>query len=157
MKFKNHVSKSILFIFIIFLLGGTIGCSDEDGNSSVEESGLCLVEVDGIFVDIELDKIPEYLNGGNSGFSEEIFMILKYPAEARENSIEGDCIVNYEITKDGTVENVLVVQDPGGGIGDAVFEVLTTITEGISFSPGILNDSPVRVKKDLLIKFKLEG
>ena len=81
---------------------------------------------------------------------------VTYPAEARENGIEGICVVNYEITEEGTVENIEAIQDPGGRIGESATETIGLITEGVSFSPGILNNNPVRVKKELEIRYKLE-
>jgi len=152
-------SKSVLNIYLwaamIIITIGIIGCSDDD--RIFNEDGLCLVEIDGIFQDVELDEYPEYLNEGNEGFTSGLYLELKYPAEARANGIEGTCLLNYEITEEGRVENIVVIQDPGAGIGNASVQSLFSTTEGISFKAGILNNRSVRVKKDLNIIFRLEG
>ena len=144
--------NSIALILILFI----VGCKKEDDESLVNDTGLCLVEIDGNFEEIELDEVPEYLNGGKEGFLNAIYEDIVYPAEARENGIEGLCVVNYEIAVNGAVENIKAIQDPGGRIGDSTIETIELITQGVSFSPGILNGNPVRVKKELELRFKLE-
>ena len=144
--------NSIALILILFI----VGCKKEDDESLVNDTGLCLVEIDGNFEEIELDEVPEYLNGGKEGFLNAIYEDIVYPAEARENGIEGLCVVNYEIAVNGAVENIKAIQDPGGRIGDSTIETIELITQGVSFSPGILNGKPVRVKKELELRFKLE-
>jgi hypothetical protein len=160
---KNAISTMIskylttnisLFAFIFYC--GLIGCQKEANESSVSETGLCLVLVDGKFEEIELDEKPQYINGGQEGFYHNIYEEITYPAEARENHIQGTCLCNYEITEFGTVENIVITQDPGGGIGNEVIRTIEIVTDGISFEPGIYNGNPVRVKKGLSILFKLQ-
>lgn len=147
---------SLNIVLAVVLLVFAVGCEKDNGESIIDETAICLVEIDGEFIEIELDVEPEYLNGGTEGFAKAISENLRYPGEARENGIEGKCIIHYEITEEGTVENVQAIQDPGGGIGDASIGVLEMVTEGISFSPGILNGNPVKVRKGLSLKFKIE-
>ena len=150
------IRRTKLFaVLISVLLLTSLGCGEEE--SRFEDNGLCLVEVEGVFQEIELDEMPKYLGGDFSDFYSEMYLILKYPFEARENGIEGICILNYEISEEGIIENIVAIQDPGGGIGAASVDALTTVAEGVVLTPGILNDVPVRVKKELEIKFKLEG
>jgi hypothetical protein len=82
--------------------------------------------------------------------------MISYPAEARENGNEGICIIHYEITSQGAVENISVIQDPGGGIGESAAATIASVTSGISFGPGMLDGNPVRVKKGIEIKFELQ-
>lgn len=154
----NSLQKFQIVAF--FLIITIVGCSTKEvdnDESLINETSLCLVEINGAFSEIELDEVPKYLNGESEGFIEAIFENLIYPADARENSIEGLCVVNYEITKLGLVENIIAIQDPGGGIGNSTVETIQLATEGVSFSPAILNNNPVRVKKELEVKFKLHN
>ena len=156
--FPNWLSPSVkLVILVVIFSVAFVACNDAEEESLINDTGLCLVEINDIFEEVELDEAPKYLNGGQDGFSQDIGTKLKYPAEARENGIEGLCVINFEITEEGMVENVVAIQEPGGGIGNASVESIESVTEGISFSPGVLNGNPVRVKKELEIKFKLEG
>ena len=151
-----HSAKLFYSVLICILFLSFLGCSDDE-DSRLEDTGLCLVEVDGVFQEVDLDEKPKYLGGEINDFYSKIVAILKYPAEARENGIEGDCILIFEISKEGIVENVVAIQDPGGGIVEASIEAFTSVAEGVVFTPGILNGVPVSVKKELLIKFRLEG
>ena len=151
----TDLTKMISFLAIPFFLLMT-SCNKDNSENLLNDTALCLVEIDGKFEEIELDEQPKYLDGGDEGFTTAFGMNVIYPAEARENGIEGICVVNYEITEEGTVENIEAIQDPGGRIGESATETIGLITEGVSFSPGILNNNPVRVKKELEIRYKLE-
>ena len=142
----------IILIFAIVI----IGCGkDEESWTSYKSTDLCLVKINDNFEEIELDEVPVFLNGGEDEFLMAIGGAITYPAEARENGIEGLCIINYEITEEGKVENIEAIQDPGGNIGNSAIGTVESVTEGISFSPGMLNNNPVRVKKELELKYKI--
>jgi len=151
----TQLSNSINLIVVIlsFLI---IGCNKENNESLLNDTGLCLVEVNGNFEILDLDEAPEYLDGGKEGLNSAFLGTISYPALARENGIQGSCIINYEITVAGTVENIVAIQDPGGGIGASAIGSFESATQGTSFSPGILNENPVRVKKEMEIRYKLE-
>lgn len=156
--FKKVVHRSLILSFAaigLFLLPGITACQKEEAESTIDDTGICLVWIDGKFIEVSLDAQPEYLDGGETGFYQNLLDEINYPVEARENHIQGTCIVNYEVTEVGTVENIVAIQDPGGGIGESAIKTVATITSGISFQPGILNGSPVRVKKGISIKFRL--
>lgn len=152
---KKYVASNLMII-ALFLFVGFTACKKEKEEMTLNETNLCLTEIDGSFETVELDIAPKYLNGGLQGFHYDILDKITYPAEARMNDIQGTCLVQYEITKEGTVENIEAVQDPGGGIGTHTVSVLTTVTEGISYAPGILSGQPVHVKKEFELKFRLE-
>jgi hypothetical protein len=143
---------SLLFIF---------SCKKDDEKIDekieVEEPVPCLAEIDGILQEVILDENPEYLDGGLDGFISNLFDTILYPADARENGIEGFTSVSYEITEEGKVKNVEIIENPGGGIGEELKLTLEEITPGISFLPGILNGNPIRVQKALSLTFKLQG
>jgi len=141
----------ILFSLLII----SSGC-EKDEEPLIEDSGVCLVLMNGEFVETELDEMPSYLEGGKDGFYMALFSVIKYPAEAREAGIQGLCRVQYEITETGEAENIQTIEDPGGGIGAATVQALMSATPGISFSPGILNQVAVRVRKELRVRFKLQ-
>ncbi|MDF1695888.1 MAG: energy transducer TonB [Saprospiraceae bacterium] len=156
MSFQS-ITRGIIWCAFVLSVVSFVGCEEDDDATSVTNEGMCLVEINGQFEDVALDEQPSYLNGGEHGFINAVYSEVRYPAEARENGIEGTCIANYEITATGTVENIVTIQNPGGGIGASVIDLLSTITTGVSFSPGVLDGNPVRVKKDLIITYKLEG
>ena len=88
---------SLIFIF---------GCKKDDKKIEeeeidVEELTTCLVEIDSTFQEVTLDINPEYLDGGFDGLLFNLISTIVYPAEARENGIEGFSSANYEITEEG--------------------------------------------------------
>jgi hypothetical protein len=165
-KIKEMLTKKLntyqftirqLFSFAgLLVMLAFLGCNKDDNDQLIEDTGLCLVEVNGVFEEIELDEMPVYSRGSQKDFYEDIIKEIYYPVEARDNDIQGVCIINYEVTQQGTVENIEAVQDPGGGIGNSAEEAVEEVTVGTSFSPGILNGVPVRVKKEIRIRYKLE-
>jgi hypothetical protein len=155
LKIKHRTKFFFLFSISILLLS-ILGCGQEE-NSTIEDNGKCWVELDGVFQEINPDENPMYQGGEIADFYKELYEYLKYPAEARENGVEGVCILNYQISKEGIIENVVAIQDPGEGIGEASEDALISAAEGVIFTPAIYNQVPVRVKKELDITFRLEG
>ena len=49
---------------------------------------------------------------------EFVFKNLKYPVIARENGIEGTAVVQFVVDRDGTVKDVSVLKEIGGGCGE---------------------------------------
>lgn len=147
-----------LFFLASLLLAGS--CQKDDsmpaGDVDAADTQLCLVEVGGVFQDVPLDEMPEYLDGGEEGLIRNLYEVLNYPAIAREQGIEGTAIIGYEIAADGKVENLEIVEDPGGGIGEDARSSFEEVTTGISYSPGILDGAPVRVRKEMKFRFSLE-
>ncbi len=153
--YATTMSRLCPVVLVLFFAMLQTACNKDDDHL-FRNTDLCLVEINGTFQEMELDTVPEYLDGGEEGFYQAIGENISYPPEARANSIEGLCVVTYEITQVGKVENIQAVQDPGGGIGESAIETLSIVTAGTSFSPGILNGNPIRVKKGLELKYKLE-
>ncbi|MTI32232.1 TonB family protein [Xanthovirga aplysinae] len=101
-----------------FLLGLTLltflsGCEKE-----INESVTCedcnnellqfCTETNSEFQCITIDKKPEFINGGETEFFISLSKAMVYPSEARRNGIEGRVILTYEVTKEGTVENIVI-------------------------------------------------
>ncbi|MFK8006010.1 MAG: energy transducer TonB [Saprospiraceae bacterium] len=161
MKIVKSSIKLILILNIISLLF-IFSCKKESEKieikePEIEELTTCLAEIDGTFQEVILDENPEYLDGGFNGLIFNLISTIVYPAEARENGIEGFSSANFDITEEGKVENVEIIENPGGGIGEELKTTIEEITSGISFSPGILNGNPIKVQKTLVATFKLQG
>ncbi len=140
------------------LIGALQSCDDDDVTPTDSISFLdeCEVWFDGTFQEITLDVEPQFIDGGEDGFLEHVYLIMKYPAEARENSIQGLAYSSFEISEEGVVENV---QDAGSEfeiLGNAALEPLLDLEGQEVFEPAILDGQPVRVRKTLKVRFKLE-
>lgn len=83
---------------------------------------------------------------------------LKYPAIAKENGIEGTCVISFVVDKTGAVTNVEIVRDIGAGCGEAAKTVVQAMNNlPQKWTPGRQNGRPVRVLYTLPVRFKLEG
>lgn len=80
---------------------------------------------------------------------------LKYPSEAREKSVQGKAIVQFVVNKQGKLEDLKILRDPGSGCGDAAIEVINKIKDEITWIPGKQRGQKVKVQFTLPITFKL--
>lgn len=77
---------------------------------------------------------------------------IRYPALARENGIGGTVVVRFIVEKDGSISNVKVVRDIGGGCGAEALRVVQSMPDWL---PGKQQGRPVRVQFNLPVKFRL--
>jgi len=108
------------------------GC--EDMNATVKEKDECAKQ-----------KMLEF-----------IYSNLKYPEEARKNKVEGVTVVQFVVNKDGSLTDIEIAREIGGGCGDAsksVVEKMNTMAE--SWIPGKQNNEAVNTKYIIPIKYKL--
>lgn len=66
------------------------------------------VETDDTICEV-VEKMPQFPGGSNGLFS---FLIenIKYPSKAERNGIEGRVIVQFVVLKDGSIDDIKVVQ-----------------------------------------------
>jgi len=147
MKYIKFFTLAVIFGSLVF-----VSCSSSD-----DEGGECLVSDNGVFVLKTIEKLPKYNNGGEEGFSRDVLENVLYPELARANGVEGNCVVQYEISQLGQLQNFVILEDPGSGIGEASIAALSALGGGILFSPAVDEGISVRSRKELSIVFKLEG
>ena len=81
---------------------------------------------------------------------------LKYPSEAKDKSIEGTVVAQFTINKDGSVSDINIIRDIGGGCGQAVIEILKTMNDmPEKWLPGKQAGKNVNVLYTLPVKFKM--
>jgi protein TonB len=85
-----------------------------------------------------------------------IYDNIKYPTLARETGIQGSVVVSFVVNKDGSVEQITVLRDPGAGCGAEAERVVKLMNDkNIKWMPGKQRGKPVRVQFILPIKFAL--
>lgn len=88
---------------------------------------------------------------------EFIYKNIKYPAIARENGIEGTCVIRFVVDKTGQIKDIEAVKDIGGQCGQEALRVVNLMNDkGITWTPGKQRGRPVNVQFNLPIKFRLE-
>ena len=106
-------------------------------------------EIDEVFVIAE--NQPEF-PGGDSALFMFICMNLSYPDQARDNGLAGVVWVRFVVEKDGTISNVKLLRDIGGGCGQAVVEMVKSMPR---WKPATQSGKPVNCEFTLPVKFQL--
>jgi TonB family protein len=98
------------------------------------------------------DQPAEYPGGETEKFK---FLLseLKYPAIARENAIQGMVVVKFVVEKDGSITNIQIVKDIGGGCGKEIVRIIERMPR---WKPAKKNGLPVRSWQTFPFRFKLE-
>lgn len=98
-----------------------------------------------------VDPDPEF-PGGWEAMTKFITDNLKYPQLALENAIKGRVYVTFVVDTDGTVKNVRVLRDIGGGCGREAVRVVEMMPKWI---PGKQRGKPVCSQFNLPVNFVL--
>lgn len=66
----------------------------------------------------------QYYEGGQAAMYTFINSQLIYPPTAKRNRIQGECIVGGVLEADGTMSNISVVKNIGGGCGEEAARIV---------------------------------
>jgi protein TonB len=99
-----------------------------------------------------VEQMPAFPDGEAALFK-FIAEHIKYPTLARENGLEGTVYVSFVVEKDGSITNVSIRRDIGGGCGEEAVRVVDLMPKWL---PGKQRGTPVRVMFNLPIKYKLD-
>lgn len=84
-----------------------------------------------------------------------IYGKLRYPILAKENNIEGRIHIRFVVNKLGTVQNVEILRDIGGGCGEAAAKVVKSM-KNLKWTPGKQGGRKVSVYYNLPVSFQLK-
>ncbi len=96
---------------------------------------------------------PEFI-GGVQQMLTYLYSRINYPMDARWKGIEGAVVVSFVVEKDGSLSNIAIVRDIGGGCSEEVVRIVQSMP---NWKPGTLDGQPVRAQFYLPVRFKLEG
>ena len=116
---------------------------------AVVEDEIVEEEAEEIFVVVETD--PEF-PGGKKAMLKFLADNIVYPQQAKDNKIEGKVFVTFVVEKDGTISNIKILRDIGGGCGAEVVRVVKLMPK---WKPGMQRGNPVRVQYNLPVQFTL--
>lgn len=98
-------------------------------------------------------KMPEF-PGGVKALMTYLSENIKYPEQARNDSIQGRVFVSFVIEKDGRVSDVQVLRGIGGGCDEEAVRVISAMPD---WKPGLnKKGEAVRVRYNLPVKYTLE-
>ena len=89
-----------------------------------------------------VEKMPEFPNGGITGFFKYLTDSLRYPERARERSIQGRVILTCVVEKDGSLDNVRILKNLSKETDAEAIRLITVCPKWI---PGYQNGKPARV------------
>jgi len=97
------------------------------------------------------DELPSF-PGGTMEMMKFINQNINYPLEALQQKNEGRVVLSFVVEKDGSLSNIEILRDPGGGCGEEAVRVLKLMP---AWLPGMKDGKPVRVNFKLPVRFKL--
>lgn len=68
--------------------------------------------------------VAEYYEGGQTALYDFIAKEMVYPPMARRNRIQGQCIISFQLNADGTMQDMRIVKQLGGGTGEEALRVV---------------------------------
>ena len=96
--------------------------------------------------------MPEF-QGGIKALYSYIAKHIKYPKMARDNNLQGRVHISFIVEKDGSITNVNILSDVGGGCADEAARVVASMP---NWKPGKQLGKKVRVQYTLPVNFKLD-
>lgn len=85
-----------------------------------------------------------------------IYKHIKYPESAKAAGLEGYCFLTFIVEKDGSISNIELLRDIGGGCGREAVRVINLMNEkGMIWTPGNHHGKTVKCKLNVPIQFKL--
>ncbi len=100
-----------------------------------------------------VEQKPQF-PGGEAALLKYVAEHIRYPAMAQENNVQGRVVVQFVVTKTGSVGEVKVVRGKDPDLDKEAVRVVKSLP---AFVPGKMNGHAVNVWYTLPIQFKLQG
>ena len=123
----------------------------EHKNEVIVEEKKPVVEENKVFTSVE--QMPQF-PGGEGELLKWISTHIKYPAIAMENNVQGKVVVQFVVTRDGSIGEVKIARGKDPDLDKEAMRVVKTLPK---FIPGKMNGQAVNVWYTLPINFKLQG
>ncbi|HZH68259.1 MAG TPA: energy transducer TonB, partial [Chitinophagales bacterium] len=137
------IMKYFLCIFLLFTLH-SISTSAQVKSSKTES-----IDYNRVY---EIVDVQPKFPGGLAAMMAFIQDSIRYPEDAIDNGIEGTAIVQFIVERDGSITDIQIVRDPGGGLGREAERIIKLMPK---WEPGKQRDNPVRVKMSAPVRFRL--
>lgn len=83
-----------------------------------------------------------------------IYGNIRYPQRARMEDIQGKCIAQFVVDKEGKIQDIQILRGICTEIGQEVYRVIENMPD---WNPGMQDGKAVKVQFTLPVSFKLEG
>ncbi|MBK9335212.1 MAG: energy transducer TonB [Lewinellaceae bacterium] len=125
------------------LVDGLVGTFGSDKAGASSEST--------VYEAVDVQKMPSF-PGGEQELLRYLARHIQYPTAARVAGIASQAVVSFVVNADGSISEIAVLKDPGGGCGKEVVRVVSAMPH---WMPGEANGHPVRVRFFLPVRFEL--
>lgn len=102
---------------------------------------------------IKIEDQPSF-PGGETERLKFLANNMHYPRLAQETHISGKVYIGFIVEKDGSISNVSILKDIGGGCGEEAARVVKMMPR---WSPGKQRDKAVRVTMSMPVEFRLQS
>ena len=109
-----------------------------------------------VFEEPDNFTVVEYMPsfpGGDAELYKYLSKNIKYPKIAKQNGLEGKVFVQFVVNEDGSITDVQVMRDVGGGTGAEAVRVIKSMPK---WTPGKQRGKPVKVRYTVPVNFKLQ-
>ncbi len=100
-----------------------------------------------------VEQMPQF-PGGDAELMKYLSKNIKYPTMAMENNIQGRVVVQFVVTKTGSIGEVKVIRSVDPDLDREAIRVCKSLPK---FIPGKMNGQAVNVWYTLPVNFKLQG
>ncbi|SKC18162.1 M56 family metallopeptidase [Dyadobacter psychrophilus] len=162
MIYKNRTSKWMLstYLFALTVIASTAlfvaGCERTEQNEAeiaarnAEKATKDALPDDKIFSVVE--EQPEF-PGGQQAMFQFLGRKIKYPTAAANANVQGKVFLQFVVTDEGNIQDIVVLKGIGYGCDAESVRVLKLFPK---WKPGKQNGKPVNVKFTLPVNFQLE-
>lgn len=99
-------------------------------------------------------SIAEKENCSKSKMLTYVYKNLTFPEVDKKNGVNGIAVVQFKVSKEGKVIDIVLKRDLGFECGKAALKVIEKMAIEKIWIPGKLNEKPVEVQYTIPIKFK---
>lgn len=109
----------ISFLFLFFALATFPALAQTEG----QKPDAAQEEEKKVWVPSQVIPVAEHYEGGLEGMYKAIDKELQYPALAKRNRVQGECLVSFTLNEDGSTSNFKVLRSQGAGTGEEAVRV----------------------------------
>ena len=95
---------------------------------------------------------PQFPGGEKEMFS-YLYRMIRYPAYAQDHRIMGRVVVNFNVEKDGRIDDLNIVRSVSPELDSEALRVIIAMP---NWTPGLQDGNPVRVLYTLPISFRIK-
>jgi len=146
-KTRNQFGFGLRFLVVVSsFVWVFFACSSPQDNNNQQDSTAIPNKVN----TLQMPSFP----GGHEALAEYFTTHIQYPAEAKENNIEGKVVVAFTVTKEGKITDAHVKQGPGFGCDEEALRVVESMPD---WNPGTADGKAGDISMELPVNFRLDG